>query len=583
MRLLHSESLELRDFPNHEGISYAILSHTWAEEEVLFEDINGFNARTMPSHIKQKQGYKKIKACCAQAASDGFDAVWIDTCCIDKRSSAELSEAINSMYRWYQDCTVCYVYLADVSSDDSIEVRNQRFRESRWFTRGWTLQELIAPLNLEFYGDQWYSKGQACSLGTKVSLRHIISEITQVPERCLASSTMGPWGFSIAQRMSWAANRETTRIEDRAYSLLGLFNINMPLLYGEGTRAFVRLQEEILKTSDDETLFAWKSASPGKGFNGLEQGLLAMSPDSFAASSKITSRLLNPRSITSTVTNKGLRLEVMLSEPRLWGVEPPTASLSEGQVYIALLNCVEERTDGTAAEMVGIFMATLGALGKNLTKDQFVRIDTGRLVYLNPKFNESSGSQRITIFARLAQCYDPVAAALHVWKTQHEMNAQHWMVILRESPSEFRLGALWPRNTWYTDFSNNLCVGPSTESIVPGLDTFRTAGLLFGEKNGVGALLVLCRLGNGPPRVQVCRCPRGAIIGDNEEDYNYLKNIPTDSDRAICRWSPWREVSASLRRERFLGKSVYALRISVNVTGKMEVDEGVRDLSRVST
>ena len=189
MRLLHSTSLELREFQNYEGISYAILSHTWAEEEVLFQEIDGFNAASMPTQVKQKLGYKKIQACCAQAKRDGFDYVWIDTCCIDKRSSAELSEAINSMYRWYQDCTICYAYLADVPNNASPEIRNQKFRESRWFTRGWTLQELIGPLNLEFYGDQWYSKGQSASLGTKRSLQDQIYAITRIPQDGLLSSS----------------------------------------------------------------------------------------------------------------------------------------------------------------------------------------------------------------------------------------------------------------------------------------------------------------------------------------------------------------------------------------------------------
>lgn len=239
MRLLHSTSLELREFQNYEGISYAILSHTWAEEEVLFQEIDGFNAASMPAQVKQKLGYKKIQACCAQAKRDGFDYVWIDTCCIDKRSSAELSEAINSMYRWYQDCNICYAYLADVPNNASPEIRNQKFRESRWFTRGWTLQELIGPLNLEFYGDQWYSEGQSASLGTKRSLQDQIYAITRISQYGLLSSSHEQPNYSIAQKMSWAANRATTRIEDRAYSLLGLFNVNMPLLYGEGDRAFI--------------------------------------------------------------------------------------------------------------------------------------------------------------------------------------------------------------------------------------------------------------------------------------------------------------------------------------------------------
>ena len=208
----------------------------------------------MPPHIKRKSGYKKLEACCAQAKRDGYEYVWIDTCCIDKSSSAELSEAINSMYRWYQDCAVCYAYLVDVPNNVDLHTQEEKFRKIIWFTRGWMLQELIAPFTLEFYGNEWYSQGQEASLGTKRSLRKVISEITRIPIEVLHDS--GLKSYSVAQRMSWTSQRKTMRMEDRAYSLLSLFNVNMPLLYGEGNWAFIRLREEIMKMSPDETLFA---------------------------------------------------------------------------------------------------------------------------------------------------------------------------------------------------------------------------------------------------------------------------------------------------------------------------------------
>ncbi|PMD30292.1 HET-domain-containing protein [Hyaloscypha variabilis F] len=318
MRLLLSTTLEFRDFPNHESVPYAILSHTWAEDEVLFPDIDGFNATTIPQQVKEKLGFKKIEACCAQARRDEFDYVWIDTCCIDKRSSAELSEAINSMYCWYRDCTVCYAYLADVPNNASQEVQERKFRESRWFTRGWTLQELIGPLTLEFYGDQWHALGQSASLGTKLSLQSEISHITKIPEDVFLSSKIKVH-YCIAQQMSWAAGRSTARIEDGAYCLLGLFNINMPLLYGEGHRAFIRLQEEIMKVSTDESLFAW-STEEQIPFLDVGRGLLAMSADSFAKSGQIMEIIHSARKTPSVVTNKGLRLEVTLrKESEIFG------------------------------------------------------------------------------------------------------------------------------------------------------------------------------------------------------------------------------------------------------------------------
>ena len=163
-----------------------------------------------------------------------------DLCCIDKTSSAELSEAINSMYRWYQESGVCYAYLADVPPN--------AFSKSRWFTRGWTLQELIAPSTVIFLDQKWQE------IGTKSSLQRVISEITGIPTDILLGGDLED--ASIAQRMSWASKRETTRVEDAAYCLMGIFSIHMPMLYGEGERAFIRLQEEIMRVSDDHSLFA---------------------------------------------------------------------------------------------------------------------------------------------------------------------------------------------------------------------------------------------------------------------------------------------------------------------------------------
>ncbi|KAH7138397.1 heterokaryon incompatibility protein-domain-containing protein, partial [Dendryphion nanum] len=240
---------------------YAILSHTWGNnnEEVTYQDLlNDIGG--------EKVGYRKLVLCGRQAAQDGFQYFWVDTCCIDKTSSAELSEAINSMYSWYQAAGVCYAYLADVKSKDSLST-------SKWFTRGWTLQELLAPQEVVFFGGEWNL------LGTRVEMREQLSECTQIPVSMLSQEKLIET-FSIAQRMSWAADRRTSRIEDIAYCLMGIFDINMPLIYGEGENAFIRLQEEIMKISDDHSIFAWRS-SDKRG------GCLATSPASFRNSSNI--------------------------------------------------------------------------------------------------------------------------------------------------------------------------------------------------------------------------------------------------------------------------------------------------------
>ena len=248
--------------PTDNDTRYAILSHTWdkAGEQNYKElkkiqerhDTSGrFLWRNSLSPIwKDAELSPKIRDVCAYARADGFRYIWIDSCCIDKTSSSELSEAINSMYAWYGQADVCYAYLADVPTNEDHEKDGSCFRKSRWFTRGWTLQELLAPRHLVFLSENWKL------LGSKFALMELVHRTTNVsPEALLEPRSLDK--FSVAQRLSWAAKRETTRVEDRAYSLLGIFDINIPILYGEGERAFRRLQEEIMRRIPDQTLFAW--------------------------------------------------------------------------------------------------------------------------------------------------------------------------------------------------------------------------------------------------------------------------------------------------------------------------------------
>jgi hypothetical protein len=231
---------------------YAILSHRWEAGEVTFKDlIDGTGA--------SKAGYDKIRFCGEQAKRDGLQYFWVDTCCIDKSNSTELAEAINSMFRWYQDATKCYVYLSDVSrppfntDDKSNESWEATFRKSRWFTRGWTLQELIAPAYVEFFSKE----GQL--LGNKTSLEGRICEITGIPVKALRGGSLS--AFSVTERMSWADKRETTCKEDIAYSLLGIFDVNMPLIYGEGReKALKRLREEIVNVSKGRSFFITRTS-----------------------------------------------------------------------------------------------------------------------------------------------------------------------------------------------------------------------------------------------------------------------------------------------------------------------------------
>jgi len=153
----------------------------------------------------------------------------------DKTSSVELSEAINSMYKWYQAATICYAYFEDIRSSQSCT--DCEIGSCRCLTRGWTLQELVAPSIIEFYAYNW------TKIGTKMSLQGIIAKLTGIPTAFL-SGTIQANDYTVAERILWASDRQTTRKEDEAYSPLGIFNIYMPMLYGEGTNAFQRLQEE---------------------------------------------------------------------------------------------------------------------------------------------------------------------------------------------------------------------------------------------------------------------------------------------------------------------------------------------------
>jgi hypothetical protein len=234
---------------------YAILSHTWGAEEATFKDL-------MDGTGKSKAGYNKIRFCGEQARRDGLQYFWVDTCCIDKSNNTELSEAINSMFRWYHNATKCYVYLSDVLTNDhdqvdpSLQSWQSAFRESRWFTRGWTLQELIAPLSVEFF----FSNSKR--LGDKISLERQLHEITGIAIPALQGTT--PFVFSVNERMSWAENRKTMREEDKAYSLLGIFDIHMPLIYSEGAKnAFGRLQEELYKRAKKHQLDELSIVSQG--------------------------------------------------------------------------------------------------------------------------------------------------------------------------------------------------------------------------------------------------------------------------------------------------------------------------------
>jgi hypothetical protein len=244
MRLLSlttGNRFQLTAFEENNLPAYAILSHTWepACEEVTYEEL-------IAGMGQKKAGYSKLRFCQERAAQDNLRYFWVDTCCINKKQDpAELSVAIHSMFRWYRRATKCYVYLSDVQVPDNVvDIDAYRiswedaFRRSRWFGRGWTLQELLAPASVEFFSKD------GRKVGSKISLEREIHEITQIPIEALRKFDLRD--FSINDRISWVTNRKTTVEEDKAYCLLGIFDISLALLYGEGeVKAMQRLKAEI--------------------------------------------------------------------------------------------------------------------------------------------------------------------------------------------------------------------------------------------------------------------------------------------------------------------------------------------------
>jgi hypothetical protein len=340
MWLINARTLKLEEVWGESVKEYAILSHRWEDGEVSFQDMQN------PAVAFTKKGFAKIRKSCEHAVNDGYNNVWVDTCCINKDSSAELSEAINSMYRWYKASAVCYTYLSDVSANaPDGDIVEQQIGSSVWFTRGWTLQELLAPQHVVFYDQQWEF------LGTKQTLSKLLTLQTGIDEAILDGESLAR--CSIAQRMSWASQRVTTRIEDTAYCLLGIFDVNMPMLYGEGEQAFLRLQEEIIKRSDDHTIFAWPIHRHG------QPGLLADSPAAFVNCHHIRTMTSRQGRSPYSLTNRGLSIKLL-------------ATQFTTDTYIVRLDCV----DGLLSAGFGLADFRLGMFLRRLNEDdQYARVE----------------------------------------------------------------------------------------------------------------------------------------------------------------------------------------------------------------
>lgn len=372
MRLLDTQTLNFSEYLDSNVPRYAILSHRWGNREVTLQAFQEQRSKWDSVHqfrtrFQQLQdcepGLWKIIRACQVAESRGFRWIWIDVCCVDKSSSVELSEAMNSMFRWYGEAAVCYAYLKDVEEGSN----HRTFEKSEWHTRGWTLQELLAPIEVKFFERHWNP------IGTRSELADKISNVTGIDVGYLREDDVHHvrgdfFQASVAKRMSWLARRQTSRIEDIAYCMMGIFDVNMPVLYGEGTRAFMRLQLKIIKKSDDESIFAWTPShrySRNYSLNLSEErkpcmGMLALWPEDFADSGDIWIDPCGKRCearLPYFMTNKGLQFRTLVD----WWT---SSDEREGTVIDVGLNCwrgppKNPRSITISLEKIGNFWARI--------------------------------------------------------------------------------------------------------------------------------------------------------------------------------------------------------------------------------
>ncbi|GAW10990.1 hypothetical protein ANO14919_003280 [Xylariales sp. No.14919] len=358
------------------------------------------------------------------------------------------------MFKWYQNAAICYAYLDDVVVDYAAGVNElpSTFPNSRWFTRGWTLQELLAPSAVVFYSMDWVR------IGHRRELARDIAEITQIDIQFFKSGNFND--FSIAQRMSWASQRETTRVEDQAYCLLGLFGVNMPLLYGEGEQAFVRLQQEIMKESDDQTIFAWGPSDlvpfsdPGLEFNG---GILAPSPKLFAGSGHIVRSQTDAIYGPYTATNKGLQISLpLLRADAVTSTLIPTRSVNSSsipsltlttasQANIAVLNC---EPAGDHKKRIGFYIE------KQSESGSYVRVSYRNGIAL---ISLQEAKKAATQTDLLIQIYNKITPRLIT-----EIEQTNRLVLvqpLKMLASEFKLNRTSPQEAWQHHPTGSLSSG----------------------------------------------------------------------------------------------------------------------------
>lgn len=461
MRLIdcRSDPLLLKEYFGSPTDRFAILSHTWdAQGEVTLQQFANLDSRTLA------KGWEKIEKTCRKALECGYDYVWIDSCCIDKTNNAELTESINSMFQWYSDAGLCLVYLNDFSADDHGTLRN-----ARWFTRGWTLQETIAPREAYFYDSSWRY------FGTKETLCQELASITGIDAGVLSP----PSGADIrdlladtpvARRMSWAASRQTAKLEDTAYCLIGLFGVNMPMLYGEGAQAFARLQEEIIRDSNDLTLFAWtaktgnQSTTPGQqAGTAMYRGILAQSPAEFAGLGNLVLDHDLQFNSDYSMSNKGLRIHTFLH---------PT---SDSEDVVMPLHCHTQDTNGQKMPQLGLFL-------KHERASVYFRVRPHMLATL-PEHALNSGGNDIFVSKRFKLRIAPAVA-------NNPLGAVYFQIKGLEDSAAVQLVETGPRELW--DAQNRVFVTSGLRSFT-AFHRFQLVG------NYTGILTVACGFSEESP------------------------------------------------------------------------------------
>jgi hypothetical protein len=542
MRLLHSTTFELAEFVGDDTPPYAILSHTWATGEVSYSDM-------LQRDVGHRPGFAKLRGFCAQAARDGLDWVWADSCCIDKASSAELSEAINSMFSWYQNADVCYVYLHDVPSLDPF-LNDDKFRSARWWSRGWCLQELIAPREVEFYSADWEE------VGTKWSLQATITDITSIPTAILYHKKV-PSDFSVAQRMSWASERQTTRVEDMAYCLFGLFDVNMPLMYGEGKKAFIRLQEEIMRREVDYSIFLWWSSSAYD-----DTGLLCDSPHYFPSTGVPTrsGELFKYSDLVPATVDSVVQTKPPEVTPRGLEMTMHTKEYEHGKK----LGCVYIRHSRGVVCLI---------LSFNRSNNKYYRTRAGCVEIVTSLAGFTGGDFEqefmcMAIFTDLSVPRVPrQSMELKIWAT---------------SAAEETLGLVevWP------DYGLPLLQDGAYGAQVNLANCPDTFFLLFEAKrtSWTSRFIVVFDLFHGPLGCKICRYTEGVSLG--RQAYHIMEAKPTDyeTDRVMSRLTGGSYVTVSVKRRARTNRShLHVALIPTIFAADMSMPRSVRPELKLDT